>query len=333
MIDSAQAVLAATDPTDIFGTDDAEAEAIYRRLRLELHPDRAGDGALAAAQRLGELWDQRIHGVALRTRKGSYRRGALITRGDIAAVYRLTSDDPTMGPLVLKVAQHPSSNDLLQREAHALRLFATEGEERHRPYVPEMVETFTWRDPVNGANRVANILHRLDGFVSFADVHAAYPDGLDPRDVAWMWRRLLVAVGFAHRTGLVHTAVVPEHVLIHPEQHGLVLIDWCWSTTLGQSAPAILEQHRAWYPAEVTDRQPVTAATDIYMVAQCVAQLMGGLVPAPMATFLRGCRLPSDSYRPNDAWSLLGDFDNILAHLYGPRTFRPFTMPTKEKPR
>ena len=53
--------------------------------------------------------------------------------------------------------------------------------------------------------------------------------GVDPRDAAWMWRRLLVALGFAHRAGVLHGAVLPEHVLIHPGEHGLVLVDWCYS--------------------------------------------------------------------------------------------------------
>ena len=33
-----------------------------------------------------------------------------------------------------------------------------------------------------------------------------------------MWRRLLVAVGAAHRAGVIHGAVLPEHVMIHPPE-------------------------------------------------------------------------------------------------------------------
>jgi hypothetical protein len=31
--------------------------------------------------------------------------------------------------------------------------------------------------------------------------------------------------------------------------------------------------------------------------------------------------------RPQDAWRLLAEFDELLERLYGPRTFRPFAMP------
>ena len=60
---------------------------------------------------------------------------------------------------------------------------------------------------------------------SLAQVHAAYPRGLDPRDAAWMWRRLLVALGTVHAAGVVHGAVLPDHVLIHPDLHD-TLIGW-----------------------------------------------------------------------------------------------------------
>jgi hypothetical protein len=58
--------------------------------------------------------------------------------------------------------------------------------------------------------RHANLIGRLTGFHSLAEVRAAFPAGIDPQDAAWMWRRLLVAVGAAHRAGVIHGAVLPE---------------------------------------------------------------------------------------------------------------------------
>ena len=54
---------------------------------------------------------------------------------------------------------------------------------------------------------------------------------------------------------------------------------------------------------------------------------MGGRAPAPLRAFLRGCTLPNPAARPQDAWSLLAELDDLLDRLYGPRAFRPFTMP------
>jgi len=47
-----------------------------------------------------------------------------------------------------------------------------------------------------------------------------------------------------------------------------------------------------------------------------------------MRALLRACLIPSPQRRINDAWELLDDFQDILQRLYGPRTFRPFHMPS-----
>jgi len=66
---------------------------------------------------------------------------------------------------------------------------------------------------------------------------------------------------------------------------------------------------------------------DIWLATRCMAQLVGDLMPAPLASFARGCMLPSPDRRPADAWRLLAELDAVLERLYGPRKFRPFTMP------
>lgn len=118
---------------------------------------------------------------------------------------------------------------MLAREATALAQLVQDGDARFQPYAPRLIETFRYRDAAAGTTRQANVIELLDGFFSLAEVRAVYRDGLDPRDVAWMWRRLLVALGYAHRAGVIHGAVVPDHVLIHPGDHGLALVDWCCS--------------------------------------------------------------------------------------------------------
>ena len=80
-----------------------------------------------------------------------------------------------------------------------------------------------------------------------------------------MWRRLLVGLGWAHRAGVVHGAVLPEHVLIHPAEHGLVLVDWCYSVAPGERIPALVAKHRDGLPAgggrpEAGRRRPPTSS-------------------------------------------------------------------------
>ena len=74
--------------------------------------------------------------------------------------------------------------------------------------------------------RRASLRERAGGWYTLAEVRRAYPMGVDPKDMAWMWRRLLVALGFAHLNGVIHGAVLPDNISILPGQHGLLLENW-----------------------------------------------------------------------------------------------------------
>jgi hypothetical protein len=300
---------AAADPHALFGGD---VRRTYRRLARLTHPDaNPGDARAAAAfARLSALWEE-YQG----------RPGRLVATGDIANLYEHERG-------LLKIARDPADNDLLDREAATLTRLHDTVHPRFLPYLPALVECRRHRDPATGVERRANVVGRLGGFVTLADVQAAHPGGLDPRDAAWMWRRLLVAIGTAHRAGVIHAAVVPEHVLIHPAEHGLVLTDWCYAVTEpDRQAVAVPARYKHWYPAEVTARRTVGPDLDIWLAARCMGWLMGDRVHSRLAAFASGCALPDPGHRPHDAWRLLGELDAVLEHLYGPRTFRPFTMP------
>jgi hypothetical protein len=245
----------------------------------------------------------------------------LVARGDIANLYQVRDG-------LLKLVRDPADNDLMRAETIALAALRTRVEPPLQAYFPEPVRAQRRRDPSSGVERRANVIVRLAGFRSLAEVRDAFPGGVDPRDAAWMWRRLLVAVGAAHRAGLIHGAVLPEHVMIHPGEHGLVLVDWCYSGP----APAVrvrnvVKRYLDWYPPEVLAGDPAGPDLDIWLATRCMTELVGPRIPARMAAFSRGCLLARPSRRPADAWLLLAEFDELLGRLYGPRTFRPFAMP------
>jgi hypothetical protein len=299
---------AAAGPRDLFGPD---AVRCYRRLARLTHPDALpGDARAAAAfAKLAAFW-QRHQGDG----------ACLVARGDIANLYRTRRG-------LLKVARNPADNDLIDREAAALNRIRLSIEPGFGAYFPRLLAAQRVQDPRTGAERRGNLLAPLDGFASLAQVRAAFPGGVDPRDAAWMWRRLLVAIGTAHRAGVVHGAVLPGHVLIHPAEHGLVLVDWCYAGRPGEPLPAVVASYRDRYPPEILAGQPAGPDTDIWLATACMTGLMGNRAPAPLAAFARGCMLASPHGRPQDAWQLLGELDGLLGRLYGPRKFRPFAIP------
>ncbi|WP_214402515.1 lipopolysaccharide kinase InaA family protein [Pseudonocardia lacus] len=307
------AIAQATTFGELVGGDRA---ATYRRLLKLVHPDVAPTGRGAAATeataRLSALFDRE---ETLTTPRGTYRLGGLIARGDLADLIALDDDK------LLKLPRRPADNDLVRAEVAALTALHREGDPRLRAYAPVLVEAFAQEDD-SGVRREAVVLERLTGFVPLTGMRRR----LDPRDAAWIWRRLLTGLGWAHRAGVVHGAVLPEHVLIHPERHGVVLVDWCYSVAPGRAVPAIVSRHRAAYPPEVRAKRPATAATDIHMATGLVLGLIAD-PPAAVGRFAAGCRFDAPRMRPQDAWQLLAELDELLEKLYGPRRFRPFTVP------
>lgn len=331
-------VMTAHDPVELFGAEAPTRR--YHQLARALHPDTAGTSgtsgaagtgdadqqATAAFVRLTELWRQ--HGatgrdtVTIDTGRHRYvvdRRPRYM--GDLADLYRHGDDQ------LVKIPRDPANNDLIAREQTALARLAEDGDPRYLPYVPRLVDHFRHRDAATGAIRQVTVLGSPAGLYSLAEVRRAHPDGLDPRDAAWMWRRLLVGLGFAHRAGLVHGAVLPEHVLIEPDQHGVVIVDWCYASVDGSPVPALVPAYTDWYPAEIRRRRRPGPGTDLAMAAHCLAWLTGDRAPEPMRRFTDGCQLADLRQRPDDAWRLLAEFDDLIERLWGPRRFRPFTMP------
>jgi hypothetical protein len=321
----------AASAADLFGAMPLDqAQHRWRTWLLLLHPDAnpGNDHAAAAAQRLSELWQD-------------YKRPApAFIEGDLANLF-WTADG------LLKMPRDLRDNDLMIREALAYR--DLKGVDKQlRLFFPWLLAAQRQQDPGDGKIRRANLLKPLDGFYTLEQVRAtpAYRDGIDPRDAAWMWRRLLAALGAAHQQGIIHGAVLPGNVMICPDQvtggppeaatrptrHGLVLADWCYSATGDQKIPAVVRRYRDWYPPEVLAKQTPGPGTDLYMAAQLLRYLMAGRCPAPLDAFAKGCMMTSLQGRPDDAWALRAEFTTVLERLFGPPQFHPFTMPAPAGP-
>jgi hypothetical protein len=275
-----------------------DGESAYRAYAKAVHPDAVTSAQSATATkafaRLSKLYSERSRRVAV---------------GDIA--------DLLVGEKgLLKIPRSPGDSDLMEAEATALTALRENGDPKYRWYAPRLIESYLHEDTERRRRRV-NVLERLVGFVPLSDLKRR-----DPRDVAWIWRRLLVGLGWAHRAGVVHGAVLEEHVMIHPEKHGVALVDWCYS---GSRVKAIVAGRRDHYPPEVLLEKRATPATDIHMATGLMTRISTHLPPA-LRNFADGCTYDKPRMRPQDAWRLLGELDEVLHHQYGPRTFRPFTI-------
>jgi hypothetical protein len=316
-------ILSAKTPGDLLrpGYEDAD----YRRLSRMVHPDMVPDDKKARANdamaKLSQLYDLsqgKVGPVVIKTKKGSHPIGDLYCEGDISNIY-------TSGPNVVKMPLNPMDNDLMEAEARAIKRLDAEANPDFRHFAPVLVETFRHRDTTTGQERRVNVFDRLHDFYTLREVMDAFPRGIDPRDAAWMWRRLFVAIGLAHDNDLVHGAVTPENIMIHPKKHGVVLLDWVYSVDTRTDAPmkAMAKGYSAWYPDAVRDKIQPTHTLDTAFAAQTMLRLMGDRAPKAMRAFARGCSVLSTP----SAAELLGEFDELLFNLYGKRKYREFFMP------
>lgn len=349
----------------------AEARTIFRRLARIVHPDHyEGTDDFARAdlvfKQLAQFWEQArerlengTYGMAsadqafkpfkIQTASGLYTLERLLAQGDLCNLYAGRVERDYSSPVrrseyvLLKVPKRPEDNDLLVNEARILKhLRGNPGYAQASNFVSRLVEAFPYEERATGIVRQIVALYYMADLYSLKEVRAAYAGGIDARDMAWIWRRLLVALDFAHSSSVIHGAVLPVHVLIQPEQHGVVLIDWSYAVIdperTHERISAISSDYRAWYPAEVFAKEEPAPALDIYMAASCMIDLLGGnpreqtmpaRVPWQIQNHLKGCMLARSRQRPQDAGVLLKEFDELLERLWGPRTFHAFSMPPR----
>jgi hypothetical protein len=278
----------------------------------------------------------------------TYRVLDRLANGSICSLYRCQfTEDSRQVECIFKIASDPRTNRLVTNEADVLRrLHALDIEQRFTPFLPTVQESFAFADD-SPTPRQANILrmHEAigspDELYTLTEVKSCYPAGLDSRHVAWIWRRLLTVLGFAHTNDVVHCAILPAHILIEPREHKLILVDWCAAQHEPHrihTPPAIISgSHMAWYKRQGGTRTPPTPALDIGLAARSMIDLLGGdpvgahfpagVAPALQRHFQRCLGTGPASHL--DAHQLLDDFDRLIEVLWGPRKFAILTLPPK----
>jgi len=304
----------AVSPTVVLGTD---PEKNYKALAFLVHPDRATaalgkDRAEKAFAKLSTLYAS-LNGktVSNAVILGDWIVEGAFAKGDICDLYRVTHKDGRQ-KAILKIARSAVDNDLLTTEAATLgALQADKLADTFKVYVPRLLNNFV------ASGRQANVVPLADGYYSLADIKGIYSGGVDFRHCIWFMNRLLSALGFAHRNGICHGAVLPEHLLYHPEGHGLVLVDWCYSVKPGETIKARVKNREGYYPPEVGRKSPALASTDIYMAASAIMSAAVKPLPRRFMALFDHCLAQSPKARPQDAWELQDRWQELSREEYG----------------
>ncbi|OZG26009.1 hypothetical protein BH683_028230 [Williamsia sp. 1138] len=290
-IEVVELIAQARSASDVFGLDSSTpagkraGRRLHRALIAAVHPDRAAaaglDRALAARaaaelNRLYDTWmtvDPDVQGPHVVGPRNSYalKERLWTTPG---TVVHCTDDQQVRVEIARQVGGGAQPLGFLHDALAAQRMDA---------FVPEVLEAAI----TDGHQWTA---YRLPaGMRSLREVHAAYPAGLDGRDWAWMARRILMTLAAANRT---HGALTLDTVLIHPDQHGVMLT--------------------GWGPARRGGHLDGVAVADLF-------EIMLGASAAQQVSFARASERLSPSRR-------LHEYDLLLQRLYGERRFRRFAL-------
>jgi hypothetical protein len=265
-----------------------------------------------------------------------YRVFGRVARGESTDVFLAERAHPVTERVLVKVLRAAADADLMDREWEvlaALHRSETEGAREGLRRLPTPVARA--RVVVAGEpDRRSTVFRARSGFAdTFEDVMRAYPAGVDGRHASWMWRRILEGLSWVHRSGFAHGALLPQHLVVHARDHGVLLVGWSCAARLGERAPLPV-MSPAWrdlYAPELLAGAPPSAATDVVMSARCVARVLGGTaervpkaVPPPLAALVEAA---AAGRAGDDAWAVSESVAGAAREAYGRPAYHRFEMP------
>ncbi len=153
--------------------------------------------------------------------------------------------------VVLKVAHDGAPPGRLRRESEVLAQLQDENADRAAYFTQRLPQAvaFGLATQPDGSSNAALVLRNPPGFWgSLAAVRANYPRGIDARHAVWMWRRTLEVLGYVHGAGWAHGNLHPGHLLVHPGDHGMLIIGWAGAQRAADGSAACARDLRqaAW---------------------------------------------------------------------------------------
>ena len=230
-----------------------------------------------------------------------YALAGRLAVGENSEVHLAWRDCRVTELVILKMAADASKLAPEWAAIESLQSSTADGAPHFVRLLPQPVATGIARLGQHGADgeRPVSVFRWRSGFVhTLADVIGAYPNGVPPEHSVWMWKRVLELLGWVHRSGRVHGALTPAHLLVHARDHGVVFAGWSKSVR----------------------RNATNGAGDIAMSAQSIVRALGASrAPEPLARLLQA--------PPDDAWAARDQLDQVARTVFGPPKYIPFVMP------
>jgi hypothetical protein len=265
-----------------------------------------------------------------------YRVLGRVAQGESTDVFLAERAQPITERVLIKALRAATDRDLLDREWETLASIhasTSAGADEVKRRIPSLVARGALRVDGRSASQ-ATVLLAPSGFVdTFDDVVRAFPGGVDGRHAVWMWRRTLEVLAGVHALGWAHGAVLPQHLVVHARDHGVMLVGWSSAARSGARDAALVVSgvgRDCYAPARLSGAPP-SAATDVTMSARCVARLLGGTadavpaaVPRPLAELVEK---HAQGRGGDDAWALRQHLGEVAHLTYGAPRYNPLPLP------
>lgn len=171
-----------------------------------------------------------------------------------------------------------------------------------------------------GIPAIRDILRMPDGSLSLVMSYIPGPtltqilekneDGIDAEHVAWITQRILNILKYLHLHGVVHGDVKPQNVIIQPESHTVVLVDYGLST-LKPNRKSEAKGYTPFFaaPEQISGKAP-RPEMDLYGLGMTMIYAIGGDVefvkvpghtPDEMCKFIKRLIRRDPESRP-DVW-------------------------------
>ena len=199
----------------------------------------------------------------------------------------------------------------LEREHEVLRALQADSSPGSAYFSQRLPESIALGADGNGG-QVLVLRHPPGYWGSLAEVHRRYPHGLDARHVTWMWRRVLEVLAYVHGTGWRHGHTSLEHMLVHPADHGILLVGWSRAARHGEPAQDLMQS--AWSMRALLAGQGGSDA----------APAIPAGTPAPLAELLQRACGDAAWLRAQGAQGVHRQLTDAAAAAFGPPRFLHF---------
>ena len=187
--------------------------------------------------------------------------------------------------VVLKVAEDV---ERLESEWSSLRHLQHRNSYLDR-LLPQPLKLGSWR------GKAVLVTGWRSGFVhTLAYARKRRPTGLDPAALVWIWSRVLDQITVLRDLGYSHRALRPEHLLVHPRDHGVAFCGW---------GEAVMGAHQ-----------------DLADSGRCLTELMGNGAPRALR------ELAESAYQFDRPHHLQSELKKVARAEFGPPRFVPFAL-------